>query len=82
MSLKTAAPDEAPARAAILEGHVEEVKAVFRSMLRVEDVQAIARRASDRALNDHVAQQLAMPSASNTHARLNLAYARYSLSAG
>jgi hypothetical protein len=77
MSLKTAAPDDARARAAVLEAHVEDVKAVLRSVPRVEEFQAVARRAFDRALNDYVVQQMAMPFASHSLARMNLGYARY-----
>ncbi len=77
MSLKTAALDDARARAAVLEAHVEDVKAVLRSVPRMEDFQAVARRAFDRALNDYVAQQMAMPYASQSLARMNLGYARY-----
>lgn len=77
MSLKTAAPDDARARAAVLEARVEDVKAMLRSVPRIEDFKAMARRVFDRALDRYVLAQLTYPQASEQHAKANLAYARY-----
>ncbi len=77
MSLRTAAPDEARARGAVLEAMVEEVRLTMRAVPTVEDFKAIARRAFERALERYTLAQLSFPQVSEQHARANLGYARY-----
>jgi len=81
MSLKTRCPREARARAGYLEMEMRTVETTITDDLRArvapDDMRAVYRAAFETTLDRYIVQQAATPFRADTHAAVNLAYARY-----
>ncbi len=81
MSLKTRCPREARARAGYLEMEMQTVETTIAEDLRAgvapDDMRAVYRVAFETTLDRYIVQQAATPFRADTHAAVNLAYARY-----
>ena len=81
MSLKTRCPREARARAGYLEMEMTVVETMIAEDLKgriaPDDMRAVYRAAFETTLDRYIVQQAATPFRADTHAAVNLAYARY-----
>ncbi len=81
MSLKTRCPHEARARAGYLEMEMRTVETTIAEDLKgriaPDDMRAVYRAAFETTLDRYIVQQAATPFRADTHAAVNLAYARY-----
>jgi integrase len=81
MSLKTRCPREARARAGYLEMEMRTVETTIaedlKGQIAPDDMRAVYRAAFETTLDRYIVQQAATPFKADTHAAVNLAYARY-----